>query len=198
MVFGWLGTAWVRSGYTFEVQPLGRNLETLPMEIDTYKGTDVPLDEAVLKVLNADATVNRSYLRPDGASMVLHVSAWVRPESVASVAPHTPKVCYTNSGWKILEERIVQSSTPAGNLPLCVLLLERDGERCVVSYWYQMGRSTFSTAKEARQIHRDLWGQKRWPATIKFLLQTPAQEIDAGLPRIEEFAATVFQWALEL
>jgi EpsI family protein len=198
MTCGWVFTTWVRSGYTFDVQPLARGLDTLPMELDGYRAIDLPMDEEISKVLNADAVVNRDYRRPNGTSVVVHASAWVRPETVASVAPHIPKVCYTNAGWKILEERGVDVATPAGNLPLWVVLFERDGERCVVSYWYQMGQSTFNSPQEARQIHRELWGKKHWPATVKFMLQVPAQGIDAALPQIEEFASNVFQWASKL
>jgi EpsI family protein len=198
MACGWMSTVWIRSGYTFEVQPLTRGLESLPLELNGYVGKDAPLDERVNEILDADSTVNREYRRPDGMVVSLHASGWVRPEKIASVAPHNPKICYTNSGWKIIEERTVPFDTPAGKLPVCILFLERETERCVVGFWYQMGKSTFNTAKEARQLHRQLWGKKQWPATMKFMLQTPAQTLDSGLPRIEEFAAIVYQWSLDL
>lgn len=197
-IFGWYCTAWVRAGYTFEVQPLGQGIETMSMDLNGYHGTDVPIADRVREILNADATVNRDYRRPDGSSMMVHMSAWTRPESCASVAPHSPKICYTNGGWKILEERMVDADSPKGKIPLCVLLLEKDTDRCVIAFWYQMGRSTFNTAGEARLIHRKLWGQKRWPATIKVLLQTPGREIEEALPLLKEFATTLFQWTLEL
>ena len=195
---GWIGTTWVRSGYSFFVQPLNRGLDSFPMEINGYRATDLPLDEEVNKILHADETMNREYRRPDGTSLVIHASAWDRPETVASVAPHSPRVCYTNAGWKIIDERTQVITTAAGKLPLMLLLLGRDEDRCVVCYWYQMGKSTFGTASEARQIHRELWGKKSWPATIKFMLQIPASGIDPALPPLEEFAASVFEWSATL
>ena len=194
----WVFTVWVRSGYTFDIQPLSNGLDSLPMELDGYVGTDLPLDEGVSAILNADATVNRSYRRPDGSSVTIHASAWVRPENVSTVAPHSPKICYTNSGWVILEERPAEIETPTGKLPVRILLLERNEDRCVVTYWYQMGKSIFTTAGEARQVHRSLWGKKHWPATLKFMLQMPGREIDSTIPKIEEFASTVFEWSLKL
>ncbi|MEI8016970.1 MAG: exosortase-associated EpsI family protein [Schlesneria sp.] len=201
MSCGLVSTYWIRSGYTFEVQPLKQSLEALPMELIGYTGSEQPVDPAVSAVLHADTTVNRSYTRPDGTMILLHASGWLRPETIADVAPHNPKVCYTNSGWKILEERNIELTSSIGKLPMCVMLLERDTERCVIGFWYQMGQSMFTTTKDARQVHRQLWGNKKWPATIKFLFQTPAQVsqgIDALLPRIEEFALIVHQWSLEL
>ncbi|WP_397570701.1 exosortase C-terminal domain/associated protein EpsI [Schlesneria sp. T3-172] len=198
MVGGFVGTWWVRSGYTFEVQPLSRGLETFPIELDGYVGTDLPVDEDVAIILNADSSINRNYKNPNGNSVILHASAWVRPETVASVAPHSPKICYTNAGWRIVTERTVQCTAPSGSWPMCVLLLDRDGERCVVGYWYQIGHATFNTASEARSVHRDLWGKKKWPATIKFMLQTPGHDLDVVLPTLEEFAKNVYQWSTEL
>jgi EpsI family protein len=195
---GWICTTWIRSGYTFEVQPLKKGLDSLPLELNGYIGTDQPVDKEVAAILNADTTVSRQYLRQDGSLILLHASGWMRPENVADVAPHNPKVCYVNSGWKILEERKVDLTTLGKTLPICVLLLERDSERCAVGFWYQMGESVFTTTQEARQLHRQLWGNKKWPATMKFMLQTPAQTIDAAIPRIEEFALIVHQWSLEL
>lgn len=198
MVSGWVVTTWVRSGYTFEVQPLSRGLETFPLEIDGYTGKDIPVDEEISRVLDADSSINRAYNGAKGSSVILHASAWLRPETIASVAPHSPKVCYTNAGWKILKEQTVQFSAPSGKWPVCLLLLDREGERCVVGYWYQIGHSAFNTAAEARSVHRELWGNKSWPATIKFMLQTPGQDIDSVLPTMEEFSKIVYEWSSEL
>lgn len=198
MVCGWAFTTWIRAGYTFEVQPLKRGFDSLPVELDGYVGTDQPMDQEIAQVLNADATVSRQYLRPDGTLILLNASAWVRPDNVADVAPHNPKVCYVNSGWKILEERNVNLTASGGNVPICILFLERDTERCVVGFWYQMGQSVFTTTRQGRQLHRQYWGNKKWPATMKFMVQTPSQGIDAAIPRIEEFALIIHQWSLEL
>ncbi len=200
MSCGWISTVWIRSGYTFEIQPLKQGLDSLPIELIGYTGTNTELDKEVSEILNADTSVNRYYVRPDGTSLTLFAAGWVRPESVSSdVCPHSPKVCYVNAGWKILEERIVNLTTPTGKLPVCFLFLERDAERCVVGFWYQMGESSFTSAQEARLLHRQFWGNKKWPATIKFLIQTTAQGgIDGAIPRIEEIAVVLHQWSLEL
>lgn len=199
--FSWLTTIWVRSGYTFEVQPLKKDLNDLPLQLEDYSGKDVPLDEGVRKILNADATLSRIYERPDGNWVSVHVSAWIRPESVSSVAPHNPKICYTNSGWKILEERRVVADTSVQRLPLDVLLLQRDGERCVVAFWYRMGTSLFDNATDARRVHCQLWGQPTWPPTIKVMLQIPTDEtgdIDESLVRIKRFAGYLFEFTSQL
>lgn len=182
---------WVRAGYTFEVAPLSQSLAAVPMEMDGWRGQDVPIDEGVLKILNAQETLNRVYRSGDGSTVVCHISAWLRPETVSEVAPHIPKLCYTNTGWSILAEKQVTVKTPDGDLPMTTLLLERQEDRIVVAYWYQMGSSYFTSVDEARVIHRSLWGKPKWPATVKVLLQTSGTSIESGLPAIERFAASI-------
>lgn len=198
MTIGWLTTAWVRSGYSFEVHPLRESLDKLPLDLNGYQGAEVSVDDRVAEILHADSSINRLYKRADGRSLTLFMSAWFRPESIADVAPHRPEICYANAGWKLLERKVVEASTPQGTLPLQVLLFEKGAERCVVAYWYQIGKSVFSTKSEARRIHRSLWGKSQWPATVKVMLQTPSQGIDAARPQIEQFVSTVFEWSADL
>ena len=76
---GWLSTAWVRSGYSFDVQPLKQELNSFPTELIGYNATELTLDSEVKEILNADTWVNRQYLRPDGTSLSLFAAGWVRP-----------------------------------------------------------------------------------------------------------------------
>lgn len=182
---------WVRTGYTFEVVPLKQSLADMPLELDGWRGQDVPIDDSVLKMLNAQETLNRVYRSPDGNTVVCHISAWLRPDSISEAAPHIPKLCYTNTGWSILAERQVPVKTPDGDITLTALLLERQEDRIVVAYWYQMGAVNFTTVDEARAIHRGLWGKSKWPATVKVLLQTSGRTIESALPAIERFVTLI-------
>ena len=198
MTFGWLGTTWLRAANSIEVKPLRQGLDTLPTKLDGYEATEVPLDDHILEVLKADALVNRHYVRADRASIMCHVSAWLRPDSVNGSAPHVPKLCYTNAGWDIVDEKTIEIDTPSGKLKMNLLAVKRNGDRSVVAYWYQLGDTTFTTSAEAKQIHRKYWGKKNWPPLVKVLLDSPAPDINTALPRIEKFATSVFAWTDEL
>lgn len=191
MCICYAGVCYVRAGYRFEVAPLSHGLESLPQSLDGWQGKDIPLDEHVKEILNAQKTLSRVYRDEGGASVALNVSAWLRPETVTEAAPHIPKICYTNAGWAVLEERLHKVASPRGELPITVLLLKRHEEVIVVGYWYQLGNDYFNTAGEARHLHQKLWGKRTWPATIKVLMQTSAANIDRGLPRIEKFALLI-------
>ena len=191
MVVCYCGTLWTRSGYSFEVVPLSRELKTVPLEINGWHGQDIPSDERVAAMLNAQDGINRVYRNPEGVNVALNISAWLLPETVSNVAPHVPKLCYVNAGWKVLAERESILSTPKGDFTMTNLFLEKQGDQICVAYWYQMGAQRFTSPQESRAIHRSLWGKRKWPATLKVLIQTSAGSIDAGLPLIERFALLV-------
>lgn len=198
MILGWCGTYYVRSGYTFEVQKLSQELVKLPKELLGYLGTDITIDDEIQKELNASSWVNREYRRADGHTMIVHSAAWTSPEEVSEVVPHHPSVCYTSAGWSIVEQRSFEIETPAGKRPIGMMLLERNKEYCVLGYWYQMGTSTFSSLSEGKRVHREYWGKRTWPTTIKMMLQVSAKDIDSGALQIEPIAVKLFQWVASL
>lgn len=185
------GTWCVRQGYTFDVVPPPRDVKTMPLTLDGWVGEDIPMDEQVKKVLNAQETVNRIYRGQTGEAVTVSVSVWLSPDSVSEVAPHVPKLCYTNAGWTTLAERNEVLELPNGKFTFATLLFEKAEDKIVVAYWYELGEHRFTTAAEARRIHRQLWGRKKWPASVKVLLQTNAANLDAGMPVIRRFAAIV-------
>ena len=198
MVCGWLLTNWVRAGYSFEVTQMKSELASLPMVFLGYQGTDIDIDDEISKVLAADSTLNREYTQGNGTSITIHGSAWIHPEAIASVAPHPPSVCYVNAGWTPKEERMIDLKTTFGTIPIKLIAFQKGGMNCVVGYWYQMGEHYFTTSTEARKIHRVLWGQKKWPFSIKFMLQIQAQEIDKAIPELEPFAIELLEWSRNL
>lgn len=209
MTCGWIGTNYIRSGFTFEIQKMTKEVDSLPKEILGYVGTDIAVDEEIEKVLSADSAVNRIYRRPEGGSFTLHVATWTKPEEISAIAPHHPTLCYANAGWKILEVRHTQmdkkqidakqiDAKQIEKHSIGLLLCERNKEYCVVAFWYQMGKHSFSSQSDGRRIHQIYWGKRIWPATIKFMVQVTAKDIDTAIPQIEPIAAKLFDWAANL
>jgi EpsI family protein len=113
-------------------------LATLPMRIDIYEGRDVPLESTVESVLRADFNLQRSYYSA-GSLVWLYVGYYGttrggRPE-------HNPRSCYTGAGWGIESPRTVQVM-PDGELRANEYLVERDGERRLVHFWYRSAQRT--------------------------------------------------------
>jgi EpsI family protein len=113
-------------------------LATLPTQIDLYRSRDIPLASTVESILRADFNLQRAYLR--GTSVVwLYIGYYGttrggRPE-------HTPRGCYTGAGWGIAASRTLEV-TPEGDLTVNEYLIEREGERRLVHFWFRSNRRT--------------------------------------------------------
>ncbi len=113
-------------------------LATLPMQIDIYEGEEIPLEETVESVLRADFNLQRAYFGA-GSLVWLYVGYYGterggRPE-------HTPRGCYTGAGWGLESARRLQVHR-VGDLRVSEYLVEREGERRLVHFWYQSVRRT--------------------------------------------------------
>jgi EpsI family protein len=113
-------------------------LATLPMRIDAYHGEGIPLESTVESMLRADFNLQRAYYGP-GSLVWLYVGYYGttrggRPE-------HTPRACYTGAGWGIESARTLRV-VPNGELRAKEYLVEREGERRLVHFWYRSVRRT--------------------------------------------------------
>ena len=113
-------------------------LATLPMQIDVYDGHDIPLESTVESVLRADFNLQRAYYGA-GSLVWLYVGYYGterggRPE-------HTPRGCYTGAGWGIESARTLRVD-PDGDLQVNEYLIEANGERRLVHFWYRSAQRT--------------------------------------------------------
>ncbi len=67
------------------------------LEVESWQGIDIPLDERVLKVAGCDDYINRRYTDPQtGETVDLYVSYAAKP---AKMLGHRPQICYEVHGW---------------------------------------------------------------------------------------------------
>lgn len=114
-------------------------LAALPHRIGPWQARDVPLEATVEAELRADANVQRVYRHPTGETVWLYVGYYGtarggRPE-------HTPRGCYTGAGYGIESTRSLEAA-PDGELRVNEYVVERDGERQLVHFWYRSHRQT--------------------------------------------------------
>ncbi len=131
------GLAW-----SLQVQPTlkidASALATLPMRIGVYEGEEIPLEETVESILRADFNLQRSYY---GAGSLVWLYVGYYGTTRGGRPEHTPRGCYTGAGWGIEAARTLQVD-PAGELRVNEYLIEREGERRLVHYWYRSARRT--------------------------------------------------------
>jgi EpsI family protein len=114
-------------------------LATLPTQVGPWNSQDVPLEKAVEAELRADMNLQRVYLHPTGEKVWLYIGYYGtarggRPE-------HTPRGCYTGAGWGIESTRHIDVD-PRTELRVNEYVVEREGERQLVHFWYRSHRKT--------------------------------------------------------
>jgi len=74
-------------------------LEKLPFQMGEWTGTEVPLDEDIVRATDTDAHISRNYSRYNASEQVwLYVAYGTRGRDLM---PHRPEVCYTGAGWTL-------------------------------------------------------------------------------------------------
>jgi EpsI family protein len=114
-------------------------LADFPTEIGGWQSTDISMELAVERELDADFHIQRSYVRRLTEPLWLYVGYYSterggRPE-------HTPRGCYTGAGWGIESSQTVKISSVA-DFRANEYLVEQGGERRLVHFWYRSHRRT--------------------------------------------------------
>lgn len=114
-------------------------LMRLPKEVGSWQAEDVPLEATVEAELRADANLQRVYRHPAGALIWLYVGYYGtnrggRPE-------HTPRGCYIGAGYGIEATRQIDVDPETG-LRVNEYVVEREGQRHLVHFWYRSHRRT--------------------------------------------------------
>jgi EpsI family protein len=166
-------------------------LATLPLEIAGHRAHEIPLEQAVEAELRADYNVQRAYLHPSGEVVWLYVGYYGttrggRPE-------HTPRGCYTGAGYGIVASRALLADAAAG-LRVNEYLVERDGERQLVQFWFRSHRRTGMLGGLDQNLDRLLGRLLEGRADGALLrVSTPLREGDdvAARGRLLAFAAAL-------
>jgi EpsI family protein len=113
-----------------------RALAELPLELAGWYGSEIPLESAVERELDAQVNVQRRYRRRTGEIVWLYIGYYGterggRPE-------HTPRGCYTGAGWTIDAARTLDVGGSA--LAVNEFRVSRDGEELLVHFWYRSHR----------------------------------------------------------
>ena len=106
-------------------------LERLPLQIGSWTGKETPLDEEIVRATDTDAHISRIYSRHNAFEYIsLYIAYGVRARDLM---PHRPEVCYTGTGWTLIDKRSLK-------LPL-------SDEKELPCNIFQFSRGTLDTKK---------------------------------------------------
>jgi EpsI family protein len=119
--------------------PPPRDLGAFPIEIDGWTGENLPeLTAREQQVLAADEYLLRGYRGGAGTNVVLFL-AYYRSQRSGD-ALHSPRNCLPGAGWQPVSSnsvRIPNSASAGSSFEANHYVIEKDGLKQDVVYWYQ-------------------------------------------------------------
>jgi len=179
------------------VQPANLDLKSMPAQLARWRGKQTGPDAEVFAATGADSIINRVYRDDSGRTVAAHLALYSDPDAGIY---HSPINCYRSSGWRLLENARDSLARPDGSSsPVSLSTWQRDGERIVVLYWFQLGEHVLFDRYGMAKVRWRMRNLETWPRMTKVLLQTSAGADVAGAKvQIKRFAQLVCNWIGEV
>jgi len=118
--------------------------------------SDFPMDVSILEALSLDDYLFKSYVRDKG-TVNLYIGYYHTAKKVG--AAHDPLVCFIGQGWEIKKREqgeYLLNRTPGLKVSYSSMIAERQGERELVVYWFQVnGKATATTQSQKYEMVLD-------------------------------------------
>ena len=126
--------------HTPEITPLF----TIGAELGDWRmAREQAMEQDVVEYLKPDEYLYRWYSRSEEAPPVSLYIAYFKSQQTG-LYPHSPRHCLPGSGWLALDADILQLANDGGSVPVNRYVLEKNGEKIVVVYWYQTSVRAFA------------------------------------------------------
>ena len=175
-----------------EMPPIDPNaLAKFPMEIGSWTGREMPLEEAIIEATDTDAHISRSYSRNNGLEAVAFYVAF--GQRARDLMPHRPEVCYVGAGWT--RDDIESVELPLGDgaiLPCTILQFSRGplikSRILLLDYYIVDG----SICRDISLLRSKIWrgsGSINYTAQIQISVPILAsQDIESAKETVSAFA----------
>lgn len=175
-----------------EVEMPNWTFEQMPRQLGEWHGEDSKLDDKLTAAIGAEIIVDRSYRDERGRAVSLHTAMFKNPTEGVY---HSPINCYRSGGWEFKgEDRVEVSISEDRSIPVAVTKWEKEGERVLVIFWYQIGDHVMLNRFELGEARWALRGLPKWPPIVKVMIQIPAPDVDDAKAIGLAFAELVAKW----
>jgi len=117
---------------------LNKSFSTFPKNINGWTGNEEHFDQAVYDALGVDDSYLANYFNHDGKYVQLYIGYYESQKEGEQI--HSPKNCMPGGGWNITDisiEEVILKESESQKINVIKLLLEKDGQKQIVLYWYQ-------------------------------------------------------------
>jgi EpsI family protein len=114
------------------------DVSRLPNTVGEWRGAAAPpLDDAVVRMLGADAYINRTYIAGAAAPIGLYVAFYAGQKPGDSI--HSPLNCLPGTGWEPVAVSTMTMARPDGTHGTARrMIVRKDDQQDLVLYWYQV------------------------------------------------------------
>jgi EpsI family protein len=188
---------------TINERPLSvPGLQEVPDRIGTWALTDeTPLDPEVAAYLRPDDYIQRGYLSKQPESSISLFVAYFKSLQ-NSYGPHSPRACLPGSGWLVHLWQVIDMpvADSRATVPINEYLLEKDGQKILVLYWYQNGRRVWAEEFQVKlHLLPDLLRYHRSDVSLVRIVETmgPETSLNEALRQAMSFAHTLYPALVE-
>jgi EpsI family protein len=178
-----------------EVFPPRPPLQSFPMQLGAWTGTDLPLEKDVLDVLGPGEFLLRDYSLADKSAPLTNLYIAYFPSQRTGDTIHSPKNCLPGAGWAPVESSRVTIALPGHSpFPANRYVISRAGARQLVLYWYWAHDRAVASEYWAKfYLVEDAIRMNRSDgALVRFITpMLPGETPDAAQQRILPFTSTV-------
>jgi len=190
------GTAFYAVAFRAEHVPQIAPLAAFPARIGAWSmKDDVKIEKEILDVLNADDTLNRSYVNPAHSSAAYLFIAYFETQR-AGQAPHSPKNCLPGAGWESLESAPISITVPGrdGQIRSNRYLVAHGDEKSVVLYWYQSHNRIIASEYAAKfwLVADSIRYHRSDSSLVKIVVPVRNSDVDAATRTAVEFVQALF------
>jgi len=180
-----------RAGIHRPIRLPEQSISTIPMELGTWKGEDVPVEEKLFRGGGAHEIVSRSYTNPlTGQELTLHCALF---NQFWRIVPHTPMRCYPMNGWATMSTEDFELSASDGTSAMARLAcFEKGGGRTFVLFWFQFGDFVICGDSDLNRVRDEYRNEETWPSIVKVMIQTSAEKPEQAKAQLRDFANALY------
>ena len=178
-----------------EVFPPRLPLKSFPAQLGAWTGTDITLDQDVLKVLGPGDFLMRNYQNQAASEPDVNLFIAYFPTQRTGETPHSPQHCLPGAGWAPIENKRITLTMPGhAPFPANRYVIAMGDARQIVLYWFwahDRGVASeywnkYYLVKDSIQMHRSDGALVRIVTDMY-----PGESIDTAQQRLLPFAADV-------
>ena len=113
------------------------SLQTFPINLGSWKGTDSPIDKDALDVLGKGEFLLRIYQNTEQPQPFVDLFIAYYSSQRTGETPHSPQHCLPGAGWAAIENTRVKLSMPGHEpFPVNRYVISKQDARQIVLYWF--------------------------------------------------------------